>query len=35
MHTASEIAQLSDVAGATDVLEAYARSLSPDLSFLR
>jgi endoglucanase len=35
MHTASEIAQLSDVAGATDVLEAYARALSPDASFLR
>lgn len=35
MHTASEIAQLSDVEAAVDVLEAYARSLAGDASFVR
>lgn len=35
MHTASEIAQLSDVDAAVDVLEAYARSLAGDTSFVR
>lgn len=35
MHTASEIAQLSDVEAAVDVLEAYARSLPGDASFVR
>ena len=35
MHTASEIAQLSDGEIAIDVLEAYARSLTADTSFVR
>lgn len=35
MHTASEMAQLDDVAAATDVIEAFARGLEPDASFVR
>ena len=35
MHTASEIAQLSDVEATVDLLEAYARSLGADVSFVR
>lgn len=35
MHTASEIAQLSDVEVTVDVLEAYVRSLADDASFVR
>ena len=35
MHTAGEIVQLSDVDAAAGLLEAYARSLTPDASFLR
>jgi putative aminopeptidase FrvX len=35
MHTAGEIVQLSDVEAATRLVEAYARSLAPEASFLR
>ena len=35
MHTAGEIVQLSDVEAASRLLEAYARSLTAGLSFLR
>ncbi len=35
MHTAGEIAQLSDVADTSRLLEAYARSLTAESSFLR
>jgi len=34
MHTAGEIVQLSDVDAASRLIEAYARSLAPDASFL-
>ena len=35
MHTAGEIAQLSDVTATSRLLEAYARSLTAESSFLR
>jgi putative aminopeptidase FrvX len=35
MHTPNEIVQLSDVEDAIRLTEAYARSLAPDVSFLR
>jgi len=35
MHTAGEVAQLSDVEAATRLIEAYVRSLAADASFLR
>jgi endoglucanase len=35
MHTAGEIAQLSDVDAAARLIEAYVRSLDVDVSFLR
>ena len=35
MHTPNEIVQLSDVEAASQLAEAYARSLAPDASFLR
>jgi endoglucanase len=35
MHTASEMAQLADVDAACALVEAYARSLTPDVSFIR
>jgi len=35
MHTAGEIAQLSDVEAASGLIEAYVRSLDLDASFLR
>jgi endoglucanase len=35
MHTASEVVQLSDVDAMSRLLEAYARSLTADVSFLR
>jgi putative aminopeptidase FrvX len=35
MHTAGEVAQLSDIDATSRLIEAYARSLSPDASFLR
>jgi len=35
MHTPNEIVQLSDVEAASRLVEAYARSLAPDVSFLR
>ncbi len=35
MHTANEIAVLSDVEATARLLEAYARSLGPDASFVR
>ena len=35
MHTAGEIAQLSDVEAASRLIEAYVRSLDAETSFLR
>ena len=35
MHSAGEIAQLSDVDAASRLIEAYVRSLTPETSFLR
>jgi putative aminopeptidase FrvX len=35
MHTASEVAQFSDVAAAIDLVEAFVRALPLDASFLR
>jgi endoglucanase len=35
MHTAHEVADLADVDAASRLVEAYARSLAPDASFLR
>jgi putative aminopeptidase FrvX len=35
MHSAGEVVQLSDVDDASRLIEAYARSLTPESSFLR
>jgi endoglucanase len=35
MHTPNEVVQLSDVEAASRLVEAYARALAPDVSFLR
>ncbi len=35
MHTASEVAQLDDIGAAVSVIEAFARALEPDASFVR
>jgi putative aminopeptidase FrvX len=35
MHSAGELAQLSDVDAASQLIEAYVRSLAAETSFLR